>query len=74
VEIKKAKLREGMQVYDEHKQLLGDIEHLTNNDFYVDGQRYSLDAVGRIERDACHLEQPTGIKVAGTAKTGQDKA
>ena len=61
--IDRARLREGLEAFSGDGQRLGRIERLDADAVTVDGRRYALDAIDRIEGDRVYLTREAG---AGT--------
>ena len=71
VKIDRARLREGMEVYSGDGQRLGRIERLDADSVTVDGRRYELILIDRIEGDRVSLTRQAGS--AGAAGTARDQ-
>ena len=48
-------IREGMSVFDENKGLLGKVERLSGNSFYLNGQQYPVSSITRYDQKGLYL-------------------
>jgi uncharacterized protein (TIGR02271 family) len=68
--VQRSKLREGLEVFSGENRPLGRVERIDGDAFTVNGQRYELSAIQRLEGDRIYLTRQVG---ADTDQSGRDQ-